>query len=162
MKRTFHILLLVGSIAPILVAIFVISVKPADVQAIPTIQAEPTVLGLLPPLKTSPSDAFQSGGIQRYIQLKTIIAERPGNKVTKHIVKRGDSPWSIAQKFKLKPETILWGNPKLNAAACSLKAGDTLNILPVDGVLHVAKEGDTLENLQPSRNTCAGNFGIYG
>jgi len=155
MKRIFHILLLVGGIASVLAAIFVITVKPAGTQASPTMQAEPTVLPLLPPLKTNHPVSFQDGGIPRYIQLKTNIPERPNDKVTEYTVKRGDSPWSIAQKFNLKPETILWGNAQLNAAAGSLKAGDTLNILPVDGVLHIAEEGDTLEKIAGLHGTPA-------
>ncbi len=70
-------------------------------------------------------------------------------------MQRGDSPWSIAEKFDLKPETILWGNDRLNAASGSLKAGDTLKILPVDGVLHTVQDGDTLETLQTLHGTPA-------
>jgi murein DD-endopeptidase MepM/ murein hydrolase activator NlpD len=87
-------------------------------------------------------------GITRRLQLKTVIPKRASNKVTEYVVRRGDSAWSIAEEFGLKPETILWGNDQLNAAAGSLKAGDTLNILPVDGVLHTVQDGDTLETLQ--------------
>jgi murein DD-endopeptidase MepM/ murein hydrolase activator NlpD len=106
-------------------------------------------------LNTNLSTSLQDGGITRRIQLKTIIPEGPGNTVTEYVVRRGDSPWSIAQKFNLEPETILWGNSQLNAAAGSLKAGDTLKILPVDGVLHIAEEGDTLEKLESLHGTPA-------
>jgi hypothetical protein len=53
----------------------------------------------------------------------------------------------------LEPETILWGNEKLNGAAGILKIGDTLKILPVDGVLHTVKDGDTLEMLKELHGT---------
>jgi len=91
--------------------------------------------------------SFQDGGIERIIQLKTNIPQRPNYKVIEYVVQRGDSPSSIARKFGIQPETILWGNEQLNAAAGSLQAGDTLNILPVDGVLHTVKAGDTLEKI---------------
>jgi murein DD-endopeptidase MepM/ murein hydrolase activator NlpD len=94
-------------------------------------------------------------GITRHLQLKTIIPKRASNKVTEYVVRRGDSAWSIAEDFGLKPETILWGNDQLNAAAGSLKAGDTLKILPVDGVLHTVQDGDTLETLQTLHGTPA-------
>jgi len=147
-------LLPVGSLAAVLAVIFAISVQPAETASEPSIPTEPTVVPLpLPPLNKSPSVSLQENGIPRYIQLKTRSTEGFGYKVTEYVVKRGDSPWSIAQKFNLKPETILWGNAQLNAAAGSLKAGDTLNILPVDGVLHIAEEGDTLEKLASLHGT---------
>lgn len=101
----------------------------------------------LPPLDANLPASFREDGIRRSIQLKTSHMDGPGYKITEYVVQRGDSPWSISQKFNLKPETILWGNPRLNAAAGSLKAGDRLSILPVDGVLHIAEEGDTLDTL---------------
>lgn len=154
MKRTFNILLLVGSVA-VVAAIFIFSVSPAETVSMPNVQVEPTVLPSLPPLNANPPAVSQEGGIPRFIQLKTIIPEGPGNKVIEYIVKRGDSPWSIAQKFGLKPETILWGNPQLNAAAGILGAGDTLKVLPVDGVLHIVEDGDTLEKLDSLHGTPA-------
>jgi hypothetical protein len=48
----------------------------------------------------------------------------------------------------LKSETIFWGNQWISAEAASLQIGTELNILPVDGVLHKASEGDTLERVQ--------------
>ncbi|NOH02643.1 MAG: peptidoglycan DD-metalloendopeptidase family protein [Chloroflexi bacterium] len=155
MKRTFNILLLVGSLAAVAAVIFVVSAKPASTIAAPTLPPEPTIPPSLPPLNTNSPAPYLENGIPRFLQLKTKLSEGPGYEVTEYIVKRGDSPWSIAQKFDLKPETILWGNPKLNAAAGSLKAGDTLIILPVDGVLHVAEEGDTLEGLARVHGTSA-------
>lgn len=155
MKRTFNIFLLVGSSAFVVAAIFIFSVRPAETVPMPNAQVEPTAPPALPPFNTNPPASPQDSGITRRIQLKTIIPERPGNKVTEYVVKRGDSPWSIAQKFGIKPETILWGNPQLNATAGSLRAGDTLKILPVDGVLHIAEEGDTLEKLESLHGTPA-------
>lgn len=153
MNRTFNILLVVGCILSIAAA-FVISVKPAGTTAAPIAKNETTVPLSLPPLDTtnSPSQS-ESGGIARRLQLKTNIPERPNDKVTEYVVQRGDSPWSIAQKFGLEPETILWSNDALNASAGSLKIGDRLIILPVDGVLHIVEEGDTLETLENIHGT---------
>lgn len=155
MKRTFNILLVVGCVLSIVSLILVFSVKSAGTIAAPTSQVEPTVLPPLPPLDTNPVVSLRNGGIPRYIQLETILPEQPTNKITEYIVQRGDSPWSIAQKFDLKPETILWGNAQLIVAAGSLRAGDILNILPVDGVLHIVQDGDTLETLQSLHGTPA-------
>lgn len=154
MKRILNILLVAGSLVSVTTVIFVTSVQPAETTSSSTLPTEPVVPGSLPPLNLLSSSATEDG-IPRFIQLKTIFAEGPGDEVREYVVKRGDSPWSIAKKFNLKPETILWGNPKLNAAAGSLKAGDTLMILPVDGVLHVAEDGDTVEKLASLHGTPA-------
>jgi len=147
MKRTLKILLLAGGLVSGLTGIFAVSAKPTGTVAAPTSLKEPTVLPSLPPLNANLLVSSSNDGIPRYIQLKTEVSDGPTNEITEYVVKRGDSPWSIAQKFNLKPETILWGNPQLNAAAGSLKAGDTLMILPVDGVLHIAEDTDTLEQI---------------
>jgi murein DD-endopeptidase MepM/ murein hydrolase activator NlpD len=147
MKRTLNILLIVGSVATIAITVFVTTAKPAAITAAPADQTEPINLQALPPLVAVTPASFQDGGIERIIQLKTNIPQRPNYKVIEYVVQRGDSPSSIARKFGIQPETILWGNEQLNAAAGSLQAGDTLNILPVDGVLHTVKAGDTLEKI---------------
>ncbi len=152
MKPTFNILLILGCVLSIAAA-FVISVKLAGTTAAPTSQIESTVLPSLPPLNTNSPSQLEAVGIARQLQLKTNIPERPNEKVTEYVVQRGDSPWSIAQKFGLEPETILWSNEELNASAGSLKTGDRLIILPVDGVLHIVKEGDTLETLEGIHGT---------
>ena len=152
MKRIFNILLIVVCVVAVASAVFVVSVKPAKTVS-ETIQAGPTVPAALPPLNPTPAASSLDDGIPRFIQLKTSVTDASNYKVAEYVVQRGDSPWSIAQKFKLQPETILWGNPKLNAAAGSLKAGDKLMILPVDGVLHIAEESDTLEKLESLHGT---------
>ncbi len=146
MKLTFNILLVVGCITSIAAA-FVISVTPAGTTAATSFQIEPTISPSLPPLNTNISAQLVNSGITRRLQLKTTLPDRGSNKVIQYRVQPGDSPWSIAQKFNIQPETILWANEKLNTIAGSLKIGDTLNILPVDGVLHTVQDGDTLEIL---------------
>jgi murein DD-endopeptidase MepM/ murein hydrolase activator NlpD len=98
----------------------------------------------LPELVTSSSIL----GIPRLALVHTHIPERPTYEVTTYTVQQGDTAWSIAEKYGLKPETILWGNQWISAEAASLQIGTELNILPVDGVLHIASEGDTLERVQ--------------
>lgn len=81
--------------------------------------------------------------------------------MSEYVVQRGDSPWSIATKFGLRPETILWSNAQLNAAAGSMKVGETLMILPVDGVLHTVQDGDTLKTLEDLHGTPAEEIREY-
>lgn len=74
-------------------------------------------------------------GINRSAQLHTNIPNRPRNELSTYIVQDGDTVFGIAEKFGLKPETILWGNyGTLLDDPHSLKTGQELVILPVNGV----------------------------
>lgn len=77
------------------------------------------------------------GGIPRLAQLHTTIPSRPRQEVIKYTVVEGDTIFGIAEKFGLKPETVLWGNYYiLLDDPHALKPGQELNILPVDGTYH--------------------------
>lgn len=117
------------------------------VSAAPTIT--PTITSVpanaeLPPFEVSP----EFDAIVRLAQLHTYRPEKPRFEVFQYTVQQGDTAWTIAQKFNIQPETILWGNEGLSTNAGALRIGAVLNILPVDGVLHTVREGDTLERLQ--------------
>jgi murein DD-endopeptidase MepM/ murein hydrolase activator NlpD len=88
-----------------------------------------------------------STAIRRASVLHTEAPERGRTGVLTYLVQPGDTASSIAQRFGLTAETILWGNENLSTAAGNLQVGLELNILPVDGVLHTVREGDTLESL---------------
>jgi LysM repeat protein len=63
-------------------------------------------------------------------------------------VESGDTIFSIADKFDLKPETILWGNRyTLGDDPHFILPGQTLNILPVDGVYHMWSAGEGLNGV---------------
>ena len=90
-----------------------------------------------------------SDGIDRQAELHTVLPvlnER--QDVTKYTVEAGDSIFSIAEKFKLKPETILWGNRySLGDNPHYIVPGQVLNILPVDGVYHMWSAGEGLNGV---------------
>lgn len=74
-------------------------------------------------------------GIARSAQIHTNIPNRPRNEITTYTVQDGDTVFGIAEKFGLEPQTILWGNYEiLLDDPHSLRPGQELNILPVDGV----------------------------
>jgi len=74
-------------------------------------------------------------GIARGAQLHTNIPTRPRDEITTYTVLEGDTVFGIAEKFGLEPQTILWGNYNLLLDnPHSLRPGQVLNILPVDGV----------------------------
>ena len=87
-------------------------------------------------------------GIPRLAQVHTTIPSRPRQDVIKYKVVEGDTVFGIAEKFGLKPETILWGNYYvLLDDPHALKAGQELNILPVDGTYHQWQEGEGLNGI---------------
>jgi murein DD-endopeptidase MepM/ murein hydrolase activator NlpD len=83
--------------------------------------------------------------IPRELQLKTNIPERPRYEEVTYRVSRGDAMLAIAEKFKIKSETILYVNKQLEDNPHNLKPGMELQIPPVDGLYYVWKEGDTFE-----------------
>jgi len=62
----------------------------------------------------------------------TIIPDRPRSEVIQYEIQTGDTIFTIAQRYGLKPETLAWSNDR--AIIEGLRPGRKLNILPVDGV----------------------------
>jgi murein DD-endopeptidase MepM/ murein hydrolase activator NlpD len=115
----------------------------------PTQTAAPAraLVGLenLPPFSGGPT-SFQ--GIARRADAHTLVPDRPRLEVLKYVVQQGDTLFGIAEKFGLKPQTLLWGNYEvLQDNPHSLRTGQELNILPVDGTYYVWNEGDGLSGL---------------
>lgn len=77
----------------------------------------------------------------------TYQGKRPQHTFETYVVERGDTPGGIAEKFGIKPETLLGGNPSLSEESSLLQTGVSLIILPIDGVLHDITPGDTLEGV---------------
>ena len=65
--------------------------------------------------------------------------------VTNYVVVNGDTASTIAQKFGVTTDTVLWAN-NLEADAV-LKPGTQLMILPVNGLMYAAAGNETLEEL---------------
>jgi len=98
---------------------------------------------VLSPIPT-PAAAY-SAGISRKINVNTVIPSRPRDDVITYTVNSGDTLFSIAYAYGLKPETILWGNSEtLDDNPHLLKPNQVLQVLPVDGIYHMWKEGDRL------------------
>lgn len=88
------------------------------------------------------------GGIPRLAQVHTIIPSRPRQEIEKYTVVEGDTIFGIAEKFGLKPQTVLWGNYYLlQDNPHALQPGQELNILPVDGTYHEWQQGEGLNGI---------------
>ncbi|MGB9896503.1 peptidoglycan DD-metalloendopeptidase family protein [Thermanaerothrix sp.] len=115
----------------------------AQAAALPT--ATPTITM---PAFTLPDTEVAINGVVRRTQLKTILPSRPRFEITQYEVQKGDTIFGIAEKFGLKPETILWGNYDiLYDNPHFLQPGQVLNILPTDGLLYTWHEGDSLNKV---------------
>ncbi len=69
-------------------------------------------------------------------------------EVTTYIVEAGDTIFGIADKFGLKPETVLWANRYIiGDTPDGLSIGVELFILPMDGVYHRWSEGEGLNGV---------------
>lgn len=66
------------------------------------------------------------------------------NEIAHHVVESGESLWSIAKKYDLKIETIIWANGIKDAI---IQPGQELVILPFDGLIHLVEKGDTIESI---------------
>ena len=85
-----------------------------------------------------------------YNQVTTVqgreVAEYRGGEIIQHEVKDGETLDSIAKLYNLNKNTIIWLN-KLEPSFPNLKRGQKLAILPVDGVLHKVKRGETIYSI---------------
>ena len=115
--------------------------EPVQQAAVPV--SEGTIKVALAPLANNLS--ISDLGIVRHTSLDTIIPTRPRVDVITYTVQTGESLFSIADQFGLKPETILWGNyDTLKDNPHLLRPEQVLNILPVNGTYYEWHENDNL------------------
>lgn len=85
------------------------------------------------------------GGAEIKTDAGTQVQATGRNEVTTYLVEEGDVIGTIAQKFGISVETLLWAN---NLTIRSyIRPGDTLTILPTTGVMHEVKSGDTISKI---------------
>lgn len=71
----------------------------------------------------------------------------PRTEVITYTVVQGDTLWDIAKRFDINLDTIIWANERLELDPDLISIGDQINILPVIGVWHTVRAGDTLESI---------------
>ena len=71
------------------------------------------------------------------------VADR--SEIENYIVKDGDTLNIIADKFNISLSTLLWANDLTSRSY--IHPGDKLTILPVSGVLHTVKKGETVAGI---------------
>ncbi len=65
-------------------------------------------------------------------------------QIATYVVREGDTVGSISEMFGVSANTIMWAN---DMKSKTLKVGQELVILPITGVRHVVKSGDTLKTI---------------
>ena len=64
--------------------------------------------------------------------------------ITTYTIEPGDTVDSVAAKFGITAQTIKWAN---DLTTDSLVVGNTLEILPRDGIVYTVADGDTIESI---------------
>jgi murein DD-endopeptidase MepM/ murein hydrolase activator NlpD len=123
-------------------SVFAAAPPTAESKASPT-EAPPEAPDYLPQIA-----AAAPQGVLRSARLHTDVPSRAREEVIKYTVQQGDTVFGIADKFGLKPETILWANQfVLGDNPHALRPGQELNILPVNGTYHRWSTGDGLNGV---------------
>ncbi len=70
------------------------------------------------------------------------VQQYRGGEIITHVVEPDDTLSSIAERYGLSVETILWENDLKETS--TIKPGMELSILPLDGVRHKVRRGETI------------------
>lgn len=107
-----------------------------------------STMTIAPPPFDHPTTRGMDGGIPRLALLHTNRPDVTRFQITQYEVQPGDTLFGIADKFGLKPQTLLFGNyDTLADDPHRLQPGDKLNILPLDGALYKWHAGDGLNGV---------------
>ena len=92
--------------------------------------------------------------IPQEFETKTMISQKPRDKVIIYQVEAGDTLSTIAQKFGVSIDTIRWANNNM-AEKSTLKIGQELKISPVTGIVHKVIQGETIYSIAKKHQTDA-------
>ena len=84
----------------------------------------------------------------RKAETHTIAPTQPRYEPIEYTVLSGDAIFSIAKKYNISPETLLWANYDVLADdPHSLRPDQVLIVPPTNGILYEWNEGDTVESV---------------
>ncbi len=112
--------------------------------AVEKFEAVDVQIDSMPEFEVDQAESF----ILRVPETNTIAPTSPRTEPVVYVVESGDAVFSIASKFNITPETLLWSNyDVLQDDPHSLRIGQELIIPPTNGILYEWEEGNTLENV---------------
>ena len=79
------------------------------------------------------------------VETATIISDKPRDRIVTYEVQLGDTVSGMADKFGVSTDTIRWQNNLKSIDA--IKPGQIVEILPVTGVMHKVKKGETVYSI---------------
>ena len=125
-----------------LVAATAVSNQPAAVQTQPVDQVVvPT------PLPNDPLPIISDSSLAPLPNPQTYHTKPPIHNFQMHEIARGETPNIIADQYGISADTLLGGNAWLSQESNQLQVGAQLVVLPVDGVLHKVRAGETIESI---------------
>jgi len=113
------------------------SASPEQARALPAVEE---------PATPSP-DASREEPDEVAVLSLTPTPRPPRTEVIQYTVVQGDTLWDIAKRFDINLDTIIWANERLELDPDLISIGDVLNILPVIGVWHTVRAGETLAGI---------------
>jgi murein DD-endopeptidase MepM/ murein hydrolase activator NlpD len=91
--------------------------------------------------------------------VQTLISDLPKGEVTEYRVEEGDTVSSIAQKFGISIDTIVWENNLKSVD--TIKPKQILRILPITGVRYKVSRGETIYSIAKKLQVDAQNIIDY-
>lgn len=89
---------------------------------------------------------LEAEGVINVAQTQTLASSSGNSKdVLEYKVQSGDTVSSIAERFGIDSQTVLWANDL--SSGSTLKVGQKLTILPISGVLHLVRSGESVSYL---------------
>jgi len=111
-------------------------IAPIVAQEFPGTTVDPWTI----PQSTTSVSASTQG-----VEISTNFSEDVRGEIIGYTVQKGDTVGSVAEKFGISVNTVLWRNNL--TARSSIKEGQTLEILPITGVAHKVNKGDTVYSI---------------
>lgn len=129
------------------------------------ILADQMQLVIAPDIKAAADDAASKiqlvttgdGFLTKIAPIAASAATKRG--LTNYAIKSGDTISSIASQFGVASDTILWANNLTEDA--TLKPGQEIIILPVNGILYTAKGDESLDTLAQTYRASANLIDVY-
>lgn len=100
--------------------------------------------------ETTVAQGLAAETISKTGSISTLLLPKPKSEIFEYIVESGDTVSSIAEKFQISINTILWANDLSGLSI--IRPGDKLTIPPTNGVIHKVKKGDTISAIAKNYN----------
>jgi LysM repeat protein len=106
-----------------------------------------------------PSDQESLQAVAGPLRVSTEDIDFPtSDTVSVYEVKQGDTLQEVAKLFNVSVNTIIWAN---NLTSRTITKGDTLIILPITGIKHTVKKGDTINSIAKRYRADAQDVAVY-